>query len=288
MKISGYSTALFSTWFFLEELGILFDAGDGITSTLTQKARSIKHVFISHADRDHLTGLLQFIQLNARENFPKIYYPSDCGSFLALKKFSEKFDPHVPTLEWVPMNDGDEFAINNDTIVKVFKNNHVEVALGITKSLSFIVEKKKQKLKPEFHQLSGTEIGRLRKEYGEDYITEEIKELIIGYSGDSPVGNATQWAGVKGLIHESTFLEKGKVEVKGNNHSSLDELLPMVSTVNPNFLILSHFSARYKKLQIEQQIQTLINELNISFPVYLIPPNESVIDILSRKPLLLD
>lgn len=53
--ISGYSTALFSTWYFIEELGLLFDAGDGVITYLLQKSRKIKYIFISHADRDHLT-----------------------------------------------------------------------------------------------------------------------------------------------------------------------------------------------------------------------------------------
>lgn len=74
-KITSYSTALFSTWVFVEELGLLFDAGDGVMAHLLQKSRKIKQVFISHADRDHLNGLPQFYQLNAREGFPKIYYP---------------------------------------------------------------------------------------------------------------------------------------------------------------------------------------------------------------------
>ena len=45
-KISCYSTALFSTWFFVEELGLLFDAGDGVTANLMQKSRKVKQVFI--------------------------------------------------------------------------------------------------------------------------------------------------------------------------------------------------------------------------------------------------
>ena len=75
--ITAYSTALFSTWIFIEELGLLFDAGDGVAAGLLQKSRKIKHVFISHADRDHLTGLMQLNQLNSRAGFPKIYYPKD-------------------------------------------------------------------------------------------------------------------------------------------------------------------------------------------------------------------
>ncbi len=95
LTITGYSTALFSTWYFVEEWGILFDAGDGLISALLQKSRKIDHVFISHADRDHLTGLLQFNQLNARPGYPIIHYPKDSGSFPVLGEFSRKFDPQV-------------------------------------------------------------------------------------------------------------------------------------------------------------------------------------------------
>ncbi|MEL7006774.1 MAG: RNAse Z, partial [Bacteroidota bacterium] len=90
--ITGYSTALFSTWFFIDELALLFDAGDGVSAGLVQKARKIKHAFISHADRDHLSGLIQFNQLNAREGYPIIYYPENSGSFPALKAFTSAFD----------------------------------------------------------------------------------------------------------------------------------------------------------------------------------------------------
>ncbi|HEV7780957.1 MAG TPA: MBL fold metallo-hydrolase [Chitinophagaceae bacterium] len=81
-KITGYSTALFSTWYFIEEAGILFDCGDGCSAGLLQKSRKVKNIFISHADRDHLTGLLQFCQLNNREDLPKVFYSADCDSFL--------------------------------------------------------------------------------------------------------------------------------------------------------------------------------------------------------------
>jgi len=50
LTITGFSTALFSTWYFIDQLGILFDCGDGVSSALMQKAGKIKHVFISHAE----------------------------------------------------------------------------------------------------------------------------------------------------------------------------------------------------------------------------------------------
>ena len=57
MKITAYSTALYSTWINIEELNLLFDAGDGLTAGLLSKARKIKHVFVTHPDRDHINGL---------------------------------------------------------------------------------------------------------------------------------------------------------------------------------------------------------------------------------------
>ena len=49
----------------------------------------------ANADRDHLTGLLQLNQLNARPGFPFIRYPKDSDSFRVLEKFSKQFDPQV-------------------------------------------------------------------------------------------------------------------------------------------------------------------------------------------------
>lgn len=60
LTITGYSTALFASWFFIDEMTLLFDAGDGVASGITQKSRKVKNIFISHADRNHLVGLLAF------------------------------------------------------------------------------------------------------------------------------------------------------------------------------------------------------------------------------------
>ncbi len=111
LTLSGYSTALFATWYFAEELGILFDAGDGVTSALLQKSRKINHVFISHADRDHLTGLLQLNQLNARDGFPIIHFPKNSGSFPALETFVKKFDAYANGSVWKPVAPAEEIRV---------------------------------------------------------------------------------------------------------------------------------------------------------------------------------
>jgi len=281
--ISGYSTALFSTWYFIEELDLLFDAGDGVVAGLTQKAGKVKHIFISHADRDHLTGLLQFVQLNSRDGFPRIYYPADSGSFSALQNFSSVFDPHKNPATWIPITAYDRIEIAKDIYVKPVVNEHVRHTPGQTKSLSYIVEKDKQKLRPAFSGLSGNEIATLRKTNGDDYVMETKIEKILAYSGDTPIENDGRWDDVQVLIHEATFLQSTDVadfETRGNKHSTLDDVMEMTSKLPLKMLILGHFSARYHSDVINQKIVELCHQHQIQFPVYRLLPGEIYRNVL--------
>ena len=285
--ITGYSTALFSTWIFIEDLGILFDAGDGLSAGLLQKARKIKQAFISHADRDHLTGLMQFNQLNARAGFPKIYYPADSGSFPFLNDFLEQFDPHVQGTEWFPIKENQSIPIKGNLHVESIRNGHVAVEASKTKSLSYQVVEKKRKIKKELEQLSGPEIAKLAKEHGKDFITQEYKRKLIGYSGDTPVEDYERWNGTQVLIHEATFLDD-QVGLKehANKHSNLEDVMEMIANIEIESLILSHFSSRYSATEIDQKIKDLIKKYGIEIPVFRILPGQIHSDILNQTPIL--
>ncbi len=286
LTISGYSTALFSTWYFVDELGLLFDAGDGLMSSLLQKSRKIKHAFISHADRDHLTGLLQFNQLNARTGFPVMYYPKDSASFPALEKFSKQFDQQVAKTIWTPIGDGDEINIRKDIIVQAIRNEHVPVEKNISKSLSYKVFQTKQKVKLEYLKLNPEELKQIILAKGKETTTEEVRTNILSYSGDTPVEDLERWDNSEILIHEATFLagdEAPKERNYGNKHSKLEEVMEMVSQLNIGTLILGHFSSRYSPDQINDRIKLLCNKHAINFPVFAIMPGETVIDILNSK-----
>jgi ribonuclease Z len=176
-KITGYSTALFSTWYFVEELGILFDAGDGLTSGLLQKSRKIKHAFISHADRDHLAGLVQFNQLNARDGFPIIYYPGDSRSFPSMEEFTKKFDPQSQGTLWKPVRENSEVIVNESIIVKAIRNNHVQADAALAKSLSYKVYEVKNKLKREFAALPKDQIRLLMTGADRKNLTHEVEQI---------------------------------------------------------------------------------------------------------------
>lgn len=284
LTISGYSTALFSTWYLIEELGLLFDCGDGLTSSMLQKSRKIDYVFISHADRDHLTGLLQFLQLNARKDLPIIYYPKDCGSFPALKNFSEKFDPHVVGAQWEPIIDGEKIWIKKDIYVKAIKNNHVTGNEQQYKSLGYKVVQVKSKLKPAYVNLTPTEIKNILATEEKSKTHDEIETILISYSGDTPCENFEHWNNSNILIHEATFLsteEDRNIQTHGNKHSRLEDVIKSAAEIDLKYLILGHFSSRYSDEQIDKAIIEYCNKYHLSIPVYRILPGEAVKDILN-------
>jgi len=288
LTITGYSTALFSTWYFIEEWGILFDAGEGLISALLQKSRKIDQVFITHADRDHITGLLQFLQLNARPGLPNIHYPKDSGSFPALETFSKKFDPHVARTVWTPITEGDEIAITKDLFIRPLRNGHVPVDQHIIKSLGYLVVQSRKKLRPEFAHLSGQELRQLAEQQGRDSFSMAVRENILGYSGDTPVEDGAKWDNTKILIHEATFLDSGepvKNREHGNKHSTLEEVMEMVSSIHIEQLILGHFSSRYSPEDIDRAIMDQCEKYAINIPVRRLLPGVTTHDLLSQPPL---
>jgi ribonuclease Z len=288
LTITGYSTALFSTWYFIEEWGICFDAGDGLISALLQKSHKIDHVFLSHADRDHLTGLLQFNQLNARPGYPVMHYPVDAASFLALERFSKQFDTQVDRTVWLTATDGVEIAIAKDLLVRPMRNGHVPAAPHIIKSLGYQVIQTRKKVRPEFAYLSEDQLRQLAETAGRDSFSMEVREPLLGYSGDTPVEDGAKWNGTRILIHEATFLGHGegvKERNYGNKHSTLDEVMEMVASIRVGQLILGHFSSRYSPAEIDSAIRNRCDKYAISFPVYRVLPGETVFDILGGVPL---
>lgn len=288
LTITGYSTALFATWYFVEELGLLFDAGDGVSAALMQKSGKIRQVFISHADRDHVTGLLQLNQLNARPGLSAIYYPADSSSFPALRDFSNRFDPHVTGTEWRGLLPVDEIMVGKEWLIKPVRNGHVSTAGSLTKSLSYILYRVKHKLRAAYKDLPGQEIARLRASLGDDAVTEEVRQPVLAYSGDTPVEDITRYQGVQILIHEATFLSATGIDDRDsrpNKHSTLPEVMKMAASLDLQALILGHFSSRYSDEEIMAAVKEQYQAHQLSFPVFVVLPGQTVRNILHTGPV---
>jgi ribonuclease Z len=278
LKIISYSTALYSTWIYIEDYNLLFDAGDGLSSGLNKTLGKIKNVFISHADRDHLSGLLQFNQMDSIHSNPNIYYPKDCASFYRLNSFVKKFDPHVKNKDWVGINDLDIIEIKPNVFVKSYLNMH-RFELNKIKSFSFKVIERKKKLKKEYDGLTGNELKNL-KDSGIE-ISNVLENSVIGYSGDTKSFMTELWEDTEILIHESTFLNYNDSSRK--NHTNLEEVLDKSSELKLKGLVLSHFSSMYSNSEIVYNVKRLVKKNNIKFPVYLVLPGITNYNVLNNS-----
>jgi ribonuclease Z len=288
LTITGYSTALFSTWIFVEQLGLLLDAGDGVCAGLLQKSRKVRKVAITHPDRDHVTGILQLQQLNAQDGVPEIFYPADCGSFPALAEFCRRFDPgRGEQLTWSPVKPGDNHDLGGGYHLRITANDHFHDKPGQIKSVSYLVVRENRKLKAEFGGLIQKELAELSRTHGQEFLTHKVEETVLGYSGDTNVGEASRWSGCRILIHEATFLKEADAgDREGRHlHSSLDKVLRMAAEAKPQRLILNHFSSRYSREEITTAIRSEAAALRLEFPVFAILPGEIARDILAGKPV---
>jgi ribonuclease Z len=281
LTITAFSTALFSTWIFVEDYGLLFDAGDGASAGLGLKSGKIGHIFISHADRDHVAGLLQLHQLNARHGTPTIYYPQDCGTFPALRDFMAQFDPQSGPATWHALTENEVVPLAKNLVVRTRPNRHV-TSPGKVKSIDFTLCERRRKLKAELVGVSGPEIASLRSTFGEDYVTELHERPIFGYSSDTPALDAVSWKGVEVLLHEATFLSEGEAR---EAHSNLPQVLAAARELDVQTLVLTHFSSRYTHAEIRRAVGALATQHNLRFPIHAVLPGETVRDVLVTEPV---
>lgn len=285
LVLRGYSTALFSTWYFAEDWGLLFDCGDGISAALMHKARKIRHVFLSHADRDHISGMLAFQQLYGGPHLT-IHYPADSGSFPALAQFCQRFDPWIEGTRWNPVERGQSVPVGAGLSVRAMENTHMSGIRPGTRSLSYFVERTIRKLRPELAGMPGPDIARMRRRLGNDAVTTETRLLELAYSADTGVIRDGRYDGAGILIHEATFLDPA--DGSGDDptrfrHSVLEDVASMVARAAPGHLVLGHFSGRYADARIEADARAACAQHGITCPVSLVLPGRISHDILAQR-----
>ena len=181
-----------------------------------------------------------------------------------------------------------EIEIKKNVQVKAIRNEHIACEIGIHKSLGFKVFESRRKLKAAFQGLKEKEIKKIVQTKGREFLTQEVKRNVISYSGDTPVDDYGKWDKSEILIHEATFLNPENdavIESKGHKHSRIDEVFNMVAEIEVGTLILSHFSSRYSKEQIQASIRKMCKSFQIKIPVYAIYPGQIHRDLLAEEAL---
>lgn len=254
--IKGFSMAALRTNFYIKELNIMLDGG-------LSSPYGAEYIFITHGHSDH-TANLPFHIYGKKENSQiQVYSPKEISEYI--KDFIES--------AYVLSSDFDVKSIGSRDdlyLYKYYKNNSVSpddfIDLNIKgKKLTIEVIKcyhsvpcvgygfieKRSKLKEEYKNLSGKEIGELRKK-GENIQYEQEYPFFV-FLGDTSkeILKDERIKKFKTIMIECTFLYDDDLEQADKTfHMHWNYLEDYIRENEKNIFILYHFSQRYKKKEL--------------------------------------
>ena len=274
LTLIGQSIAGCRSCITIPEFGMVFDYGlNPLVATLQPM------VAITHGHADHM-GALHFHAFERRMHRmgdPTYLMPLECmENFNAAYESYKKLNRHgkifvSKTYMIEPIN---RRELNNDLskqvaikapkgkyIVKAFATPHTVPSVG------YIVYDVRKKLLPQYQSLTGKEIGKLVKTGVEVSKTVEIP--IFGYTGDTKIegilGNP-EFLECEVLMTECSYIGKEDDEedtvakCRARGHIHMDEIRKNAEKFKNTYLILCHFSRRYKKLEIQSKVEKLNQE----------------------------
>jgi ribonuclease Z len=238
LDIIGYSVAGEESVVALPTLDVCFDVGKAPDQIL-----SVNHVLLTHGHMDHTAGIAYYCsQRDFREMAPgTVLLPAPLAP--VLEKLLDCWgilDGSRPPANIVPLQPGMEFQIRRNLFAYSFATNHSPHSLGYT-----IIERR-QKLKPEYLELTGPQIAELKKNGTE--ITYTLDIPLVTYLGDTMAGDFHQLACVQNskiLIAECTFFEQDHhSRARAGKHYHFDELSQAISQWNNEHILFTHLSRR--------------------------------------------
>ena len=256
LTVEGYSRAAVQTYWRVPELKLGFDLGGQPWSFMGTETW-----FVSHTHMDHIAALPVYVSRRRMMKMepPVIYLPEQNIDAVhqMLKVFSRLDRGRLPC-ELIGMKAGEEIELSREHVVTTSATQHSVPSLG------FVVWERRNKLKPEYHDLSGEEIRDLR--LGGTEVTAETRVPKFAYLGDSaPAGldNCPDMYKAEILVMELTFVapQHRQDKIRKFGHIHLDDLIERRERFENELVIASHFSTRYHPRQANSLVRKQLPDM---------------------------
>lgn len=257
-QVYGVSVGAVETCVCIPALSLAFDSGK-----CPPRAIAMRYMALTHGHCDHIHGLPLHLATRALQKLsePKYFVPTDIvpdvRNFIdaveRLEQAAFRFNVH-------PMSPSDPpQALGKGWMLKSFPTKHTVPSQG------YVVLKTARKLKSEFVGKSPKELV-LTKQLG-----IEIENLVmtpeIVFTGDTTldaIAGSEDCRQARILITEMTFIDDScSVEnARKFGHIHLDEVIQRKDIfVDNEYIVFTHFSARYSKEAIRHALARLPDEL---------------------------
>jgi ribonuclease Z len=260
--LTGYSKALYASWFYYKPARLLLDAGEGIIHSLGKKIFGIRKVFLTHGHEDHIAGLPSLVNLrnlsNGDRDIPiSVYYPEGDPFIGHLRDYLDKKQKHrlQYALDWTALSPGDHVEVD------VTRRSTRVLAFGVEhtrgwQSLGYRIEEKRHALKPEFADRGPDEIKNLIAQRGREGVLVSVWHPLLVYTGDSlPLADPGPCAGADMLLIDSTYRDAEEMGESRSRHSHIQASFATAASAGVKHLVLMHLSGRYSKQETLEAIE---------------------------------
>lgn len=244
--------------------GFLFDPGEG-----TQRQfifadiapPTVTRIFISHFHGDHCLGfgsMLQRLNLDGVKHPIHCYYPASGKVYFDRLRYGTIYHDHIQVVEHPVSEEGIVHQDGAFTIEAKFLDHGVDnLGWRIQEADTMKFDKKKLAM----FGIKGIQVRELEEKGsltidGKIIKLEDVSWIRKGDIFTSVIDtkycqNAIDLAqGAKLFLCESTYLEEHKELAKSHDHMTAKQAATIAKEAGVQKLILTHFSARYRDLEI--------------------------------------
>jgi ribonuclease Z len=257
--LTGYSKALYASWFYYKPARLLLDSGEGIIHHLKKKIFGIRKTFITHGHEDHIAGIPSMVNLRNLSNGPReapltINYPAGDPWVEYLIDYLDKKqrDQLHYELTWNPIKPGTRVDLDfarRKVRVAAFEVEHARDRT----CLGYRIEEERRRLQADFRGAAPEEVKTLIAERGRENILEDFWHPLLVYTGDTmPLQKTDECHGADRLMIDSTFLTPADME--GSRHSCIEANIEFAMKAEVKHLILTHLSGRYREDEMLRSI----------------------------------